>query len=197
MNRIRRFFCTTVATLLFGTVFSQTALVTDTTKRNWYDSFEGVLQNDTCIKGFVGDYKWLSNYESCRVAYEGRVYGSSEAAYHASKYPSAERDTFILLSPDDAKKLSRKKGVDKVVWDKKKEQVMREITLAKFSQNPELAAELLATGDRYLEETNWWGDQYWGVFKGTGKNRLGQILMDIRKQLALVKALPEKRKRKR
>ena len=35
---------------------------------------------------------------------------------------------------------------------------MRDVVWANFLQNPELGENLLATGDRYLEETNWWGD---------------------------------------
>ena len=152
-------------------------------KRNWDDFFEGVVHDERRIAGFVGEYRWLSNYLPCPVTYEGRRYTSSEAAYHASKYPEAERDEFTRLDPDPSKKLSRKKGVDQAWWDARKERVMREISWAKFSQNPELAAKLLATGDRVLEETNWWGDKYWGVVAGEGQNMLGKILMDVRAQL--------------
>ena len=64
---------------------------------------------------------------------------------------------------------------------------MREIEWAKFSQRPELAAKLLASGDRLLEETNWWGDEMWGVYKGNGQNLLGKILMEVRARLAKAK----------
>lgn len=152
-------------------------------KLNWDDTFEGVVHDDRHIAGFVAEYRWLSNYHPCPVTYEGRAYGSSEAAYHASKYPAVERDEFTKLDPDASKKLSRKKGVDQKWWDGRKARVMAEILQAKFAQNPDLAAKLLATGDRHLEETNWWGDKFWGVFQGEGKNELGRILMEIRAQL--------------
>jgi len=61
---------------------------------------------------------------------------------------------------------------------------MRAVIWAKFSQNPELAKKLVATGDRYLEETNWWGDKIWGVYRGEGQNLLGKIIMDARARLA-------------
>jgi len=61
---------------------------------------------------------------------------------------------------------------------------MHEIVWAKFSQNPELGKKLLATGDRHLEETNWWGDRVWGVYRGEGENLTGKALMDIRARLA-------------
>ena len=46
----------------------------------WGDVFDGVVQDAKQIKGFAGDYKWLSNFFPCRVEYEGLVYRSSEAA---------------------------------------------------------------------------------------------------------------------
>jgi len=59
---------------------------------------------------------------------------------------------------------------------------------AKFEQNPDLAAKLIATGDEELVEGNTWGDTYWGVCRGVGQNKLGKILMNVRQELA---ALPE------
>ena len=42
----------------------------------------------------------------------------------------------------------------------------------KFLQNPERGEKLLATGDRYLEETNRWGDKICGIYRGEGQNLL-------------------------
>jgi ribA/ribD-fused uncharacterized protein len=153
-------------------------------KPNWDQAFEGVVHDEKVVHGFVEEYRWLSNFFLCRVEWEGRVYGSSEAAYQSAKYPPAERDVFLTLEPDDAKRLSRTKPYDTAAWETRKERSMREIVWAKFSQNPALAAKLLATGNRELEETNWWGDEIWGVYKGKGKNLLGRILMETRERLA-------------
>ena len=60
---------------------------------------------------------------------------------------------------------------------------MEEIVRAKFRQNTELADKLLATGDAYLEEGNTWGDRVWGTVNGSGANRLGVILMQIRAEI--------------
>ena len=60
---------------------------------------------------------------------------------------------------------------------------MRDVLWAKFSQNADLAARLVATDHRYLEETNWWGDTYWGFFQGAGQNVLGRLLMETRDRL--------------
>lgn len=78
----------------------------------------------------------------------------------------------ILLRPD---------------WDAVKIGLMKEIVRAKFIQNPHLAGKLLATGNRQIAEGNTWGDTYWGVNLQTGKgeNHLGQILMQVRRELNL------------
>lgn len=57
---------------------------------------------------------------------------------------------------------------------------MREVVWAKFLQNPGRGEKLLATGDRYLEKTNWWGDKIRGIYRGEGQNLLGKIIMDTR-----------------
>jgi len=153
-------------------------------KLNWDDTFPGVVHNAKKIGGFVAEYRWLSNYFPCRVEWDGLVYGSAEAAFHAAKYPAAERAAFTKLSADEAKKLSHTKPYDRVAWEARKLRVMHEIVWAKYSQNPELGKKLLATGGRDLEETNWWGDRVWGVYRGEGENLTGKTLMDIRARLA-------------
>lgn len=37
------------------------------------------------------------------------------------------------------------------------------------------------TGNRELIEENTWGDTFWGTVNGVGKNKLGLILMDVRR----------------
>lgn len=39
------------------------------------------------------------------------------------------------------------------------------------------------TIDEHLEEGNTWGDTTWGTVNGIGENRLGRILMKVRKKL--------------
>jgi ribA/ribD-fused uncharacterized protein len=157
-------------------------------KLNWDDPFPGVVHNAKKIGGFVGEYRWLSNFFPCRVEWDGLVYGSAEAAFHAAKYPAAERVLFTKLNATEAKELSHKKPYDKTAWEARKVRTMHEIVWAKYSQNSELGNKLLATGDRDLEETNWWGDRVWGVYRGAGQNLTGKALMDIRSRLAKERA---------
>lgn len=42
--------------------------------------------------------------------------------------------------------------------------------------------KLIKTGDAELIEGNWWGDKYWGMCNGEGMNKLGKILMQVRKE---------------
>jgi predicted NAD-dependent protein-ADP-ribosyltransferase YbiA (DUF1768 family) len=68
-------------------------------------------------------------------------------------------------------------------WEGVKIQVMRDVLRLKFA-NPGLRDRLLETGDRELIEGNTWGDTFWGVCRGSGKNWLGQLLMELRGELS-------------
>jgi len=66
---------------------------------------------------------------------------------------------------------------------------MYDIVYNKFSQNEDLKEKLLNTGEIYLEEGNWWHDNYWGQCNCYrcrnihGLNKLGKILMQVRDEL--------------
>lgn len=68
-------------------------------------------------------------------------------------------------------------------WDKQKDNVMYTALLAKFTQHADLQELLLHTGDaRLVEHTE--NDSYWGDGgDGSGQNRLGKLLMTVRKNL--------------
>jgi hypothetical protein len=188
------FLLTAIALMLAHAPATLAASSTPAAKNlNWDDKFEGVVHDEKKIAGFVAEYRWLSNYFPCRVQWEGRVYGSAEAAYHSGKYPEADRDVFTKLDADPARKLSRTKPYDKAAWEGRKMPTMREVVWAKFSQNPELAKKILTTGDRHIEETNWWGDKVWGVYRDEGQNLLGKVIMDVRARLAKESAAPSGR----
>jgi hypothetical protein len=68
-------------------------------------------------------------------------------------------------------------------WESVKERVMLDALRAKFTQHEELKAVLLGTGDAKLVEHTA-NDSYWGDGgDGSGKNRLGQLLMRVREEL--------------
>ena len=135
------------------------------------------------IRGFFEDHRFLSNYHLCSIWYEGKEYPSTENAYQAAKFPDMMRTQFQNISPKDAKSLGNvlKMNSEQIVkWDAKKIDVMSRISMYKYSEHPELRSLLLNTEEKYLEETNYWQDVYWGVYKSKGYNHLGNTLMDIR-----------------
>lgn len=133
------------------------------------------------IREFQGKYRFLSNFYEVPVNYKGVVYNNNEAAFQAQKCPGRENE-FTSITPSEAKRLGRKVTLRKD-WEQIKEQVMYEICVAKFTQNPDLMSQLLQT-EGELEEGNYWHDTVWGVDlkTGFGKNKLGKILMRIREE---------------
>ena len=134
------------------------------------------------IADFEGEYEFLSNFYEVPLTYEGLAYGSSEAAFQASKsLDPAEREKISKLRPGESKRAgySVKLRED---WEEVKASVMEAVLRAKFTQNPELMAKLTATGEALLVEGNDWQDTYWGfdVNLGYGENMLGRLLMRIR-----------------
>lgn len=131
------------------------------------------------IDSFTDDYFFLSNFYECPVLFLGYNYNSSEAAFQAQKCPERAKE-FTNLSPDKAKKLGKTVKL-REDWESVKDSIMLEVVRSKFIQNEDLFKMLIETGDVELIEGNWWGDKYWGVCNG-GKNKLGKILMQVRKE---------------
>ena len=144
--------------------------------------------NDKEILGFFRGHAFLSNFHECKIEYEGLTFNSTEAAYQSSKTLDLKlRERFTTLSAALSKKEGRLLKL-RPDWDRIKEDVMYNLCKIKFIEHEELRKQLLATGDKYLEETNWWKDTYWGAIlesDGTrrGHNRLGHILMRIRGEI--------------
>lgn len=152
------------------------------------------IHDEFQICGFFHEYRFLSNFHISPVWFEGILYPSSEAAYQAAKVPTKFRNQFLNITPAQTKKLWKTLPhlYTAEQWDSVKRGIMTRIVTEKFLSNDELKNQLLLTGDRYLEETNWWRDTYWGVFaeilpsgeiKKTGDNNLGEILMNVRDML--------------
>ncbi len=146
---------------------------------------------DGPIVSFSGEYRFLSNFYPSEVLLDGRKYVSVEHAYQAAKIsiqglPKDEanrlRKPFIEAdTPAIAKKLGRQVRL-RDDWESVKVNIMVGLLRQKFHESP-LKDQLLATGDRHLEEGNHWGDRIWGTVNGVGKNYLGKSLMLIRYEL--------------
>ena len=153
------------------------------------------------INGFNGRFRFLSNFwESdyeVRVGLTQDKVGdnqwfmvgfTSEHVYQAAKVEPGKYNQVreaILRAPSPA--TAKRWGSTAILregWEEMKVDVMTQIVRAKFTQNPDLKQRLLDTEDAYIEETNYWGDTFWGVCKGKGDNHLGKILMQVRHELA-------------
>lgn len=133
------------------------------------------------IRGFFGEYRFLSNFYMIDIVVGGIVYKSSEHYYMSEKTVDDRKRLEIMNAPSaaDAKRLGKKIKLRKDWHEKYKNQSMMRGLVAKFDI-PEMRDRLMATGNEYLEETNTWDDVYWGVCNGVGKNMLGRMLMYIR-----------------
>jgi len=127
----------------------------------------------------------FSNFSPHPFELEGRVWPTSEHYFQAQKFPGTEHEEAIRLgkSPMIAARMGRSRERPlRADWEAVKDDIMRAALYAKFTQHPGLRSLLLQTGDAELiEHTK--NDSYWGDGgDGTGKNRLGQLLMELRTQ---------------
>jgi len=128
----------------------------------------------------------LSNFSPHPVTIDGKLYLTSEHRFQSIKSPDLQRREEIRLAPTPAAAAAM--GRDRAHpmrddWDQVKEAVMKEVLMAKFTRNKICMDALLRTGNAYLEERTK-NDSFWGsgsdMPDGTGKNRLGYLLMEVR-----------------
>ena len=128
-------------------------------------------------------YGGFSNFSPHPFELKGVIWPTSEHYFQAQKFAGTEHEEEIRLakSPMIAARMGRSRGRPlRGDWERVKEDIMREALQAKFEQQPALKALLLSTDDSELVEHTK-NDAYWGDGgDGTGKNRLGQLLMELR-----------------
>ena len=147
------------------------------------------------IKGFAGDYKWLSNsyVGGPNIKYGSMYFESVENAYQAAKTNNLHDryilslDAVKLVAPEKAKEFGRRLQL-RPNWDQIKVEIMRELLFQKFAAYPtledsQLTQRLLSTAPQYLVELNNWNDTFWGVCAGHGSNVLGKLLMQVRNEI--------------
>lgn len=141
------------------------------------------------IDKFDGEYRFLSNFYDSPIWYGGRRYATVEHMYQAFKMITFEDHEMVRLAdtPGIAKKLARRMDM-RLDWLEVRDAVMLHALQLKFV-NRSLEYLLLSTGDAELIEGNTWGDTYWGVCNRVGKNRLGQLLMQVRMEIRSKAAL--------
>ena len=131
-------------------------------------------------------YGEFSNFSSHGIELDGRWWKTTEHYFQAQKFKDEDYKETIRNAPDPktAANLGRSCQIPiREDWEQIKDAVMRAAVLKKFQTHAELRDILLSTGHQLLVE-NAPGDYYWGCgADGTGKNRLGIILQEVRQQL--------------
>ena len=138
------------------------------------------------IDCFDGEFWFLSNFADSPFTIKGITYPTNEHFFQAMKTLDIEERKKIAAAPTPgaAKRMGRKVAL-RDDWESMKIAYMRAGLREKFTQNPDLAYQLVLTGDAELIEGNTWHDRTWGrclcdKCGGQGKNLLGQLLMELR-----------------
>jgi N-glycosidase YbiA len=132
------------------------------------------------------EYGCFSNFSRHPIELGGRTWPTSEHYFQAQKFAGTGHEETVRQAPSAmiAARMGRSRQHPlRRDWDSVKDQIMLEAVRAKFTQHAELRAVLLGTGNASIVEhtTN---DSYWGDGgDGSGRNRLGQILMQVRDEL--------------
>ncbi len=135
------------------------------------------------------EYGIFSNFAPYGVELDGVYWPTVEHYYQAQKFPHAperQRQIARAATPKQAKAIGWERSHPlREDWEQVKETVMKKALLKKFQTHREARSRLLATGDEVLVE-NAPGDYYWGCgADGSGQNRLGILLMEVRAVLRL------------
>ena len=132
------------------------------------------------------EYGCFSNFSQHGFELDGAWWTTSEHYFQAQKFPKTAHCDQIrqAKTPKDAAQMGRDRSRPlRKDWEKVKDDIMRKAVLRKFETHAEIREILLATGDEEIVE-NSPSDYYWGCGKdGSGKNMLGQILMEVREIL--------------
>ena len=133
---------------------------------------------------FRGNYWFLSNMYPIKIIENGIIYNSSENYYQAHKTDDLKLHKQIAsVTPKESKIMGRKVKLIKN-WDSIKINIMEKALRLKFSDN-KLICKLMDTRNIELIEDNTWNDTFWGKYNSKGKNILGKLLMDLRKEFLL------------
>lgn len=130
---------------------------------------------------FKDKYFFLSTFYTCPIYLEINGvqcrFDNVEAAYQAQKVPEIA-DRFSQVKGLEAKRMEGRLKISHPDWENYHLYAMANALHAKFTNN--FLRTLLKEIKEDIIHDNYWGDEYWGVYKGNGKNILGKLLMNIR-----------------
>lgn len=139
----------------------------------------------------------FSNFWRVEIVIDGLTWRSTEHFYQAQKcvWGGKVREPWFseihrAPTPREAARLGRSAPL-RPDWSEVRECVMWAALLVKFGQHPELLAKLLDTAPAELIEDSP-VDYFWGCGRdGSGENRLGRMLVEVRDVFAGARQVPE------
>ncbi|MDB5928301.1 MAG: hypothetical protein JWR60_8 [Polaromonas sp.] len=127
----------------------------------------------------------LSNFSPPGIEADGVYWPTVEHYFQAQKFEDIEIRERIrrALTPKDARSLGQSRAFPlSRDWDARREGVMLHALRLKF-QAPQARALLLSTAKRVLVESSPF-DYFWAAGQdGTGQNRLGHLLVQVRDEM--------------
>ena len=128
-------------------------------------------------------YGCFSNFSAHPFALDSAWWPTSEHYFQAQKFAGSPRCEQIrrAQSPRVAANMGRSRQHPlRPDWEQVKDTLMLQGVLKKFETHADIRAILLGTGDEEIVE-NAPNDYYWGCgADGSGKNKLGLTLMQVR-----------------
>jgi ribA/ribD-fused uncharacterized protein len=131
----------------------------------------------------------FSNFAGFPIRLKNRTWPTTEHYFQAQKFAGTDDQHAEAIRKAGSPMIAARMGRDRKKklrrdWESVKVSVMREALIAKFEQHAQPRDLLLSTADaKLVEHTE--RDDYWGDGgDGSGRNMLGQLLMEVRRRLA-------------
>lgn len=128
-------------------------------------------------------YGCFSNFSLHSFELDNVWWLTSEHYFQAQKFAGTPYAAEIrqAKTPKQAAEMGRQKNLPlRPDWNEIKDDIMRQAVLRKFETHTDIREILLSTGKELIVEQSP-TDNYWGSgADGNGKNKLGQILMEVR-----------------
>lgn len=140
------------------------------------------------IDNFNGQFDFLNMDYPVKVYFEGKYYRTIFHAFQAARTPLNHLREKIVYADSFQEVFSIASTFqDPPDWAKQRLRVMEQLNRDKFRRYSDLREKLKATGKKelintYMESTP--SNLFWGIVKGKGQNKLGNILEMIREDIA-------------
>jgi ribA/ribD-fused uncharacterized protein len=143
-------------------------------------------------------YYEFSNFAPFGFEDNGAYWPTVEHYFQAQKFSAPEHANYReMIRQAKTSKIAKSHGRTRKIkirpdWEEVKDDVMLYALRRKFEQHPGLRELLLSTGELILVEASPY-DSYWGSGRqGNGRNRLGQLLMQVRTEIRLLQEKMER-----